>query len=890
MLSALLLISMTIAGLAIVQRIMPSVPAMVRLCGGFLVGIAITAWVCYVVAYALSYATDESLLIGIIVALAVHGVIIGLLGRDLRPRMFGLSWFEIAFIGASLAFSFWLMDNRLFIAHSVEGDPLLVSSETWGDTALHTALSRSFGWGANYPTEYPFFANEPIKYHFGYDFFAGVLQKGGFSVLLSFNLPGALGFTMMMMLLLSLGRTLFGVVAEPVGRAVAWWRDKGVWVGLIAVALLMTNQSLAFMRYVDHPAGQQATGTTMTSQSGIWDALNPVNWWHHTRYLTIGPYVSTEKIAIFNTLNVYLTQTHLIVGMALVLFIAFALLEPLRRGAALTRNRMVFLGVLFGLAFWLNGVLWIAAGVFFGSLLIIFAGASIYRTARAGGDAMEEARNWLDPIAWFALPALAIGIPQAIWLNGGLSTGSDTTGKSFQFHFGYLTCSAGTSACHDAPGNQMQLTNLTHWKEFFNYWLLNEGLVLPLLAVALVLGRWFDRKVLLAVMAVFVVGNAVQLSRDLGGHNHKVINLWEVLSGPFVGYALVEIASFGYAAAMKLPRLRAAIHLPSFSPGMASSLSALVAILGVALTLFGYALPWLEVKTSSVSALKLSFDDWTDGASVVLRQRPGLAIFPLLALLVATDAVLSMASSARTSAWPRFLAGLGIVAISLAFIITLKADTTGEALLIGPILTLVGGLVIMLSAAVFRPDMRLSIDMDPMRPIAVAACGVAFFSLVASGLIDFMTVKNDFEVRVFGDPPQPEAIQWIQDNTPKDAVFLTNWDDLYTVPTLAGRGVYLGYSPWASSAGYATGPRQATIKQVYEAANKQAACQLLLSNDIDYVFIGASERGGNHFTINEGLFRDQFTKAGSVPGDGDTFTVYDVKTSCSGIAVSADPG
>ena len=39
MLSALLMISMTVAGVAIVQRIIPSAPTMVRLCGGFLVGI-----------------------------------------------------------------------------------------------------------------------------------------------------------------------------------------------------------------------------------------------------------------------------------------------------------------------------------------------------------------------------------------------------------------------------------------------------------------------------------------------------------------------------------------------------------------------------------------------------------------------------------------------------------------------------------------------------------------------------------------------------------------------------------------------------------------------------------------------------------------------------------
>jgi len=860
------------------------------------VGIVITAWVCYGVAFGLSYVTDDSLLIGIIVAMAVHGAVIGLIGRDLRPSLFRLSWFEIAFIGASLAFSFWLMDNRLFIAHSIEGDPLLVSSETWGDTALHTALSRSFSWGANYPTEYPFFANEPIKYHFGYDFFAGVLQKGAApipgntSVMLSFNLPGALGFTMMMMMLLSLGRMLFGAVAEPVGRAVSWWRDKGVWIGLIAVALLMTNQSLGFVRYIDHPAGKPPEGVAPT-QSGILDALNPVNWWHHTKYLTIGPYDSNEKIAIFNTLNVYLTQTHLIVGMALVLFIAFALLEPLRRGAPLTSRRMAFLGVLFGLAFWLNGVLWIAAGVFFAALLLVFALTGMFRVAQSNGDWTKEFRKWAEPIAWFAVPALALGIPQMFWLNGGsFSTGDDVTGKALKIHFGYLTCSAATSACHDASGNQMDLLNLSHWKEFFNYWLLNEGLVLPLLAAALLLThRWFDRKLLLAVMAVFVFGNTVQLSRDLGGHNHKVINLWEDLSGLFVGYALVEIASFGYASAMKLPRLRAAIRLPSFSVSMASSLSALVALGGVALVLIGSALPWLEVKASSVSALTLSFDDWTDGATIILHQRAGLAIFPLLALLVAADAILSLTSPARSSAWPRFLAGLGIVAIALASIVTLKADTTGEALKLGPILTILGGFAIVVSA-VIRPELRLSMDMDPFRPIAVAACGVAFFLLVATGLLDFMTIKNDFEVRVFGDPPEPEAIQWIQDNTPKDAVFLTNFGDLYTAPTLAGRGVYLGYTPWASSAGYSVQPRQATIKKIYESTSKQAACELLLPNHIDYLFIASSERSGNNFKLNEALFKDQFTKAGSIPKDGDTFTVYDAKKSCGGVAVSADPG
>lgn len=886
MLSVIYLITLTVAGLAIVQRVMPSAPTMVRLCGGFFLGVVASAWITYAVAFGLSPATDNSLLIGILAALTVHGAVIGVWGRELRPGQFKLSWFEVLFIGASLAFSFWLMDQRLAVAPNVPGNPLLVSAETWGDTALHVALAKSFAAGANYPTQYPFFANEPIKYHFGYDFFAGVLQKGGLSVLLSFNLAGALGFSAMMMMLFSLGRLLFGATQEAAGKGVHWWRDKGVWVGMIAAALLLTNQSLAFLRYIDHPKGAQST------VSGLMEALKPANWWHHTGYLANGPYQPNEKIAAFNSLNVYLTQTHLIVGMAVVLFVAFGLLQPLRRGTELTRKRMLLLGVMFGLAFWLNGVLWIAAGVFFGTLLVVFAVFGAYRHAQAApveeqlSQFANELWRWTKMCAWFIVPALALGIPQSVWLNGGFDTGSAATGKSIQLHFGYMVCSAATSSCHNNSGNEINLLRLSDWREFFNYWLLNEGLVLPLLAVAAVIGKRVDKKVLLAVIAVFIWGNTVQLSRDLGGHNHKVINLWENLSSLFVGYALVELATFGYAGALRLGRLRATLRAPTLRPSLAAVLGSLLALAGVLVAMLGYALPWLANGDASVSALNLTFSHWTAGAQV-LGARPGLAIFPVLAFLVAIDAAMSMTLSAQASRWPRACAGLGLLLLGAVFAIVLHADAAASQVKPGAYLTMLGGAIVLVSAAI-RPEMRLRVDMDPFRVLALGACAVFFFVLVTSGLVDFMTVKNDFKVKVFGDDPEPAAIQWIQDNTPKGAVFLTNWDDLYTVPTLAGRGVFLGYSPWAASAGYDIAPRERTITQIYSAADKTTACSLLQKNEINYVMISGSERSANHFKLNEALFKNQFKLAGAIPQGSDTFTVYDVKQSC-GAVVSASP-
>ena len=78
---------------------------------------------------------------------------------------------------------------------------------------------------------------------------------------------------------------------------------------------------------------------------------------------------------------------------------------------------------------------------------------------------------------------------------------------------------------------------------------MSEGLALRLLAVVSVIGKRFDKKVLLAVMAVFIWGNAVQLSRDLVDTTRKVINLWDAL---FVVYVLVEVAVFGYADAAQI--------------------------------------------------------------------------------------------------------------------------------------------------------------------------------------------------------------------------------------------------------------------------------------------------------------------------------------------------
>jgi hypothetical protein len=150
-----------------------------------------------------------------------------------------------------------------------------------------------------------------------------------------------------------------------------------------------------------------------------------------------------------------------------------------------------------------------------------------------------------------------------------------------------------------------------------------------------------------------------------------------------------------------------------------------------------------------------------------------------------------------------------------------------------------------------------------------------------------MTIKNDFKVAVFGEKEQ--TIEWIDDNLPRDALFLTTYGELYTAPALAGRPLYLGYDPMAGSTGYDVQTRRERTAQMYGAADKASACALLLQEEIDYVEIGPLERNGGRFPVNEPLFQTSFTPAGSVQETGGAVTYYDVAASCGPPAAAASP-
>ncbi len=320
-----------LAALVIVQRVFREFPVLVRLVGAFVVSIVLTGWVNFAAGWLIhSLGRGDATFYGAFVAMATNAVIIGLGGREFRRGAFRIRPVTMLGVGAALALSSWVIHMRL------AGDPLMVSLNTWGDTALHIGIARSFSEGDNFPSVLPIFTGETIRYHFGFDFYAGALERMGLPIGWAFNLPGALGFTAIMVLVFEFAYYL--------------WRR--VSIGVIAVILFATNGSLAFLRYFDN-------------YPSVFEALKPSNWWNHDKYQAIAPYQDGERISIFWTLNPYLTQTHLIVSMALVLFVGYALLRHLRgpggivgdlpdayvdenRRQPLPRERAVALGLLSG--------------------------------------------------------------------------------------------------------------------------------------------------------------------------------------------------------------------------------------------------------------------------------------------------------------------------------------------------------------------------------------------------------------------------------------------------------------------------------------------------------------------------------------------------------------
>ncbi|MBU5479632.1 hypothetical protein [Blautia sp. MSJ-19] len=202
---------------------------------------------------------------------------------------------ELILAGILLVFSTVMMFYVFFIK-----DGVLYSGFTvYGDYAPHTAMMRSFSRQNNFPTQYPHFGGQDVKYHFMFQFFVGNLEFLGIRMDIAYNTVSVLALAGFLMLLYCIARRLTGSLAT----------------GVMTVVLFFFRSSLSFFRFV---AEHLLAGN-------LWETLK-------TNTTFIG-YTTNENWGLWN-FNVYLNQRHLAFGLLIVALVLWIFLDWLDAGCA----------------------------------------------------------------------------------------------------------------------------------------------------------------------------------------------------------------------------------------------------------------------------------------------------------------------------------------------------------------------------------------------------------------------------------------------------------------------------------------------------------------------------------------------------------------------------
>src|SRR5882762_7073389 len=127
-----------------------------------------------------------------------------------RPNGSGIAdWLLIA--GYVVLVS-WMM----FASFNSGGGKLKISNPEYSDFGPNTALMQSFAVGHNFPTEYPHYSGDRIRYHFLFYFQAGNLEFLGLDPVWSLNLMSIGTLVAMLILVMALGEIVFN--SRTVGR------------------------------------------------------------------------------------------------------------------------------------------------------------------------------------------------------------------------------------------------------------------------------------------------------------------------------------------------------------------------------------------------------------------------------------------------------------------------------------------------------------------------------------------------------------------------------------------------------------------------------------------------------------------------------------------------
>jgi hypothetical protein len=411
-----------------------------------------------------------------------------------RPAAFGVAVGASLFVGAVLSRGLW----------QVNAGGVDVGGANWSDLGVHLSIAQSVNAG-NFPPQVPFFAGEPLVYHWFADFHAAILaEAAGLFAIPVFVVQSAL---------------LAGALALVVhGLSLALVRTR--WAGraaLLATVLVVLGGGMGWIRLVRDLAG---------GQGQLWELLMVSTY--DNAWLTDWPYFSIPSV-LTTGLLVHRATTiglPLLVGAILLVAVGIPSARQVAAGFA-DRPRLVLLS---GIA----GALLAPFHFFFFPIVPLLVLAWVV----AGGRLLE--RRALRSAALFAAPYV-FAIPFAA------PAFDQATGS------GWLTLVIGWQT---APVNEGLLSVL-----FF--YATNLGLPFGLALVALVLRGTPARAFLVGwVLLLLLIPNLVQVSFVSFDMNKYFQAMWiavAFLAGGLLARWPVPVAAVVLVVCMASPLL-ASVH------------------------------------------------------------------------------------------------------------------------------------------------------------------------------------------------------------------------------------------------------------------------------------------------------------------------------------------
>ncbi|PJE69228.1 hypothetical protein COU96_00865 [Candidatus Shapirobacteria bacterium CG10_big_fil_rev_8_21_14_0_10_38_14] len=251
-------------------------------------------------------------------------------------------------------------------------------------------------------------------------------------------------------------------------------------VAFLAVLFFLFNGSLSFLEFFkQHPLSFNTPKEIITNNT----------------FPSFGPY-DGKIVSAFWNLNIFTNQRHLGASYFLVLSIIYLLLKAVKLNKKLKPWQILLMGFIFGIMPFFHKAAFLITGPILLSLFLY----------------LPKLRR---PIFIIGLIATFLALPQLTYQFRGEI-------PLISFHPGYLIAYPLTV------------------KKFFFYWFQNLGVSLILIPAGFLLSNKLAKKLFLAVLPLFFIGNLFQFSPEIAA-NHKFFNLFLIIGNMFSAWVIYKV-------------------------------------------------------------------------------------------------------------------------------------------------------------------------------------------------------------------------------------------------------------------------------------------------------------------------------------------------------------